>query len=185
MNEVQFARRSLISHLFSCHNHLTRYCFHSFNTCSTMAELGAIANGVALASIIIQVGDGLFRLKRFWDQVKSAPEDISYLLEEIDTMYVVISEISHPRNGIKTTSPATTKCIALYRRTADTLEEVAKKLDKEIKGKKIFGGVKATLKKSTIGGLRERLRNVQFMMLLSNQAYFEYTTHSGCASINC
>ena len=147
-----------------------------------MAEIGAIANGVALASILIQVGDGLLRFKRFWNDVKSAPEEVSYLLEEVEAQYLVISEISHQRNHLQITSTSATKCVDLYLRTASSLEKLANELGKEIQKRKLFGGVKATLKKGTIDRLRERLRSIQMLMLLLNQAYLGYNTSTIRAS---
>jgi len=48
-----------------------------------------------------------------------------------------------------------------------------KGLDDQIgKGKKI-GGFKAMLKKGMIEKLRDRLRSAQFMLMLSNQTYYE------------
>ena len=143
-----------------------------------MAELGAVANGIALATIVFQVGDGLLRFKRFWDDVKSAPEDISYLLEEIETQYLVISDISNRPNGMGMASISATNCFHLYQRTASTLEKVVNELEETIRERKILGGIKTTLKKGTVNGLRERLRNVQSLLMLSNQVYLGYGIHN-------
>ena len=144
----------------------------------TMAELGAVANGIALATIVFQVGDGLLRFKRFWDDVKSAPEDISYLLEEIEAQYLVISDISNRPNGMDVASISATNCFHLYQRTASTLEKVVNELEETIRERKILGGIKTTLKKGTVNGLRERLRNVQSLLMLSNQVYLGYGIHN-------
>ena len=103
-----------------------------------MAELGAVANGIALATIVFQVGDGLLRFKRFWDNVKSAPEDISYLLEEIEAQYLVISDISNRRNGMDMASISATNCFHLYQRTVSTLEKVVNELEKKSKREKYW-----------------------------------------------
>jgi len=43
-----------------------------------MAELGLAASGIGIASLALQVGDCIVRLKSFWDAVKDAPEEIKH-----------------------------------------------------------------------------------------------------------
>jgi hypothetical protein len=58
-----------------------------------MAELGAVASAIGIASFGIQVADSVIKLKDFWERVKEAPEEIRFVLEEIETLSLVLAEI--------------------------------------------------------------------------------------------
>ena len=52
-----------------------------------MAEvLGVVASGVAVSQIAGQVTKSIFKLKQYWGQVQDAPDEIKYLLREIDSL---------------------------------------------------------------------------------------------------
>lgn len=57
-----------------------------------MTDISLAGSGVSVASLALQVGDCVMRLKGFWDAVKDAPEDIKHLIEEIQTLSLVLSD---------------------------------------------------------------------------------------------
>lgn len=59
-----------------------------------MAELGIIASGMGIVSFAIQISDSVLRLKIFFGSVKEAIEEIRYLIEEIQTLGLVLSELA-------------------------------------------------------------------------------------------
>jgi len=142
-----------------------------------MAELGAIASGMGIASLAIQIGNGVLKLKSIWDEVKEAPEEIKYLIDEIETLSLVLSEIadSDDNEGSDMTpiisDCAAAKCIEMCRKGADILSGVVKELDVEMTKRKRVGGFKTVLKKGTISRLRERLKSAQIMLMISHQTY--------------
>ena len=140
-----------------------------------MAELGIIASGLGVASFAIQVGDSIMKLKNLWDAIKEAPADIKCLMEEIETLSLVLREMEpiHNSNERSVNSTSGTRCLELCRRSADILESVAKDLDDETRRKKRMGGIKTVLKNASINKFRDRLRSAQMMLLLSNQTYYE------------
>jgi len=144
-----------------------------------MAELGVAASAISVASIAIQVGDSIIKLKDFWNHVKEAPEEIKWLMEEIQNLGLVLSgvESSKAHNDPLHLEPAfANRCLELCRKGASILEAVVKEADEEIRKRRKVGGVKAVLKKGTIERLKERLRSSQLMLMLSNQAYSEYVS---------
>ncbi|TVY32214.1 hypothetical protein LSUB1_G008307 [Lachnellula subtilissima] len=141
-----------------------------------MAELGVAASAISIASIAIQVGDSIIKLKDFWNHVKEAPEEIKWLMEEIETLGFVLSgvESSKAHSDPLHLEPAfANRCLESCRKGASILEAVVKEADEEIRKRRKVGGVKAVLKKGTIERLKERLRSAQLMLMLSNQAYSE------------
>jgi hypothetical protein len=141
-----------------------------------MAEPGAISIGMGIASLAIQIGDSILKFKEFWDSVKEAPEEVQWLIEEIQTLSNVLSEM-----GLNDTSGEVplirpeymAKCLELCQKSADILETLLGELAVEIRKRKRVGGFKAVLKKGTIERLKERLKSAQFMLMLSNQTYSE------------
>jgi hypothetical protein len=142
-----------------------------------MAEvLGVVASGISIASIAIQIGDSAFKLKEFWDTVKEAPEEIKYLIDEIETLSLILSDIGNSEQQGDLTlvgRESAKKSLEFCQKGSAILEGVVKELDEKIaKGKRI-GGIKAALKKNVTERLRDRLRSAQFMLMLSNQTYYE------------
>ncbi|TVY26033.1 hypothetical protein LHYA1_G005479 [Lachnellula hyalina] len=126
-----------------------------------MAELGVAASAISIASIAIQVGDSIIKLKDFWNHVKEAPEEIKWLIEEIETLGFVLSgvESSKTHSDPPHLEPAfANRCLESCRKGASILEAVVKEADEEIRKRRKVGGVKAVLKKGTIERLKERLR---------------------------
>jgi hypothetical protein len=139
-----------------------------------MAELGVAASVIGIASLAIQVGNCVLKLKEFCDSVKEAPKDIMYITEEIEALSLVLLEIGtiDKQGGLpEIPSASATKCLDLCRKGLDVLKTVVTELDKETRRQRRLGGMKTVLKTGIIDKLRERLKNAQFMLLLSNQTY--------------
>jgi hypothetical protein len=59
-----------------------------------MAEvMGVIASGTSIAQIAGQVTSSIVKIKDFWDQIKTAPDDINYLLKELDSFSLILQHI--------------------------------------------------------------------------------------------
>jgi hypothetical protein len=134
----------------------------------TMAELGIVASGMGIASLAIQVGDCIVRLKGFWDAIKDAPEEIKHLIEEIETLSLVLSEIE---TGLDFGQESTARCLLFCQKAAKILSDVVTDFEAEIKKRRRIGCVKAVLRRDAIEKLRERLMTAQSMLMLSNQVY--------------
>jgi hypothetical protein len=142
-----------------------------------MAEmLGVVAGGMGIASLAIQIGDGVTKLRDFCNAVKEAPEEVKYLVEEIETLSIVLSEIGASGNEEEMAqigAASLKKCLDLCRRGAEVLCTVVRQAEQEIAKTKRIGSVKMVLKKGLLDMLRDRLKTVQFMLMLSNQTYSE------------
>ncbi|KAF5874449.1 uncharacterized protein Bfra_004457 [Botrytis fragariae] len=137
-----------------------------------MAEIGIIASGMGVASLGLQLMDGVRKLKQFWDEVKEAPEDIQYTLEELDALSLVLSDIHTSMSNLPSIPSATvTKCLELCRRGTDILNTTVKDLNGAISKRRKIGSAKVILKKDTLDKFRNRLRDAQYMLVLSRQTY--------------
>ena len=64
-----------------------------------MAEvLGVIASCISIGSLAIQIVGSIQQLLDFWSAIKDAPENVQYLLQEIDLLGHLLSEINGDEN---------------------------------------------------------------------------------------
>ncbi len=133
-----------------------------------MAELGLIASGMGIASLGIQIGSGIIKLKQLWDDVKDAPEEIQYLLDEIETLSQVLSAVDDDDN----LPLSAAKRLELCSKGANLLKSLLEELQASVGKRKRLGGLKNVLKKGTVERLRERLKSAVMMLNLSCQTYF-------------
>lgn len=133
-----------------------------------MAELGVIASGMGVASLAMQIGQSIMKLKSFVSAVKEAPEDIRYMIEKLESLSLVFEDLQIDEGPHS--SASMTKCLHLCRRSADKLRTIVKDLEDEIDRRRLLGGVKSVLRKNTLEKLKDRLEDAQNMLMLSNQA---------------
>jgi len=139
-----------------------------------MAELlGVVASGIGIASLVIQVFDSITKIKSFCNAMKEVPEEIQYLIEEIEALGLVLDDISSMHSKDECDSRSFDKCISLCRRGADILDTAVKEMSSQIEKQKRIGAFKAVMKRGQVEKLRERLRSAQFLLMLSHQAYSE------------
>jgi hypothetical protein len=137
-----------------------------------MAELGIAASGIGIASLALQAGDCIVRLKKFLDAVKDAPEEIKHLIEEIEMLSLVLSEFeTGEQTRLNIEHESTSRCLRFCQKTASILSALVIDIEAEIVKRKRVGSLKAVLKRDAIEKLRERLMTAQSMLILSNQIY--------------
>ena len=61
-----------------------------------MAEvLAIVASGISIAQITGSVVSSVDKIKDYWDQIKAAPDHIRNLLQEIDTLSLLLHHIQN------------------------------------------------------------------------------------------
>lgn len=142
-----------------------------------MAELGVISGSLGIVSLAIQVCDSVMRLKSFLDNVKDAPDEIKYTIRQIEALNLVLSSTDpHEDDEDSCEAPAVSmrNSKVFLVQAARALETSIKDLDLAIGKRKKVGSFKAVLKQSVIDKLKQRLRDAQDLLLLSNQYYSQY-----------
>lgn len=142
-----------------------------------MAELGVISGSLGIVSLAIQVSDSVMKLKSFLDNVKDAPDEINYTIRQIEALDSVLSSAD-----VHEYDDDSSEAVAVAMRTskvflvqaARALETSVKDLDLAIGKRKKVGSFKAALKQSVIDKLKQRLRDAQDLLVLSNQYYSQY-----------
>ncbi|TGO57569.1 hypothetical protein BCON_0064g00390 [Botryotinia convoluta] len=136
-----------------------------------MAEaLGIAGSAVGIISLAVQLGDGILKLKSFWSAVKDAPEEILYILDELDITHVLLTEIEDSL-GSQTISPAAARSLRLCQKGVDILNNAVKELEDEMQQRKKWGRVKVVMKKELLEKMEKRLGRANSLMLMAHQNY--------------
>ncbi|TGO12483.1 hypothetical protein BTUL_0088g00610 [Botrytis tulipae] len=136
-----------------------------------MAEaFGVAGSAVGIISLALQLGDGILKLKSFWNAVKDAPEEILYILDELDITHVLLTEIEDSL-GSQTISPAAARSLQLCQKGVDILNNAVKELEDEMKRRKKWGGIKMVMKKELLEKMEKRLGRANSLMMMAHQNY--------------
>jgi hypothetical protein len=153
-----------------------------------MAEvIGLVASGISIAQIAGQVTSSIAKIKEFWDQVKAAPDDISYLLLEMDSFSLILQHIrddleQNALPEIVFNNDGVRQSLELCRSGAVELEELTNeltsKLDEKSGLRRKIGSIKTVLKQDDIKRLKRKLKNAIRLLSLAYQCHTRYNNLS-------
>ncbi|EDN91915.1 predicted protein [Sclerotinia sclerotiorum 1980 UF-70] len=129
-----------------------------------------MAEALGVASSAVQLDDGILKLKYFWNAVKDAPEEMLYILDELDTTHLLLKEIEDSL-GSQTMSPAAARSLRLCQKGMDTLNNTVKELGKEMQKRKKWSGVKVVMRKELLEKMKKRLEKANSLMTMAHQYY--------------
>jgi hypothetical protein len=87
----------------------------------------AAAGAIGIVSLAIQIGENIIKLKALWEAVKEAPGEILYLIQEIETLSFILSDIGELESNDASLGKHTLtmqKCMDLCNNSARTLDLV-------------------------------------------------------------
>jgi hypothetical protein len=135
-----------------------------------MAGVDAIASVMGIASFGITILDGIRKAKDFWDAMKEAPDDIRYMLKELDTLKLVLEDIhTKHTDQLPISSAAELQCLELCREGVEVLKKLIQNLNSIVEKRRRFSNAKVVLKKETIKKLQDQLGSAQRILLLCRQ----------------
>jgi len=145
---------------------------------STMAELlGVVASGMSVVSLGIQIAESIQKLRAFYALVQAAPADILLLLDELETLSLILEDIDQSfQDEVFPNARAkliVMKSYRLCRNSGHALTALAKDLERGIQSGKSKGGFRMALKKDKIEDLRKRLESAKSTLQLANQCYYQ------------
>jgi len=133
-----------------------------------MALLGVVTSGMGITSLGIQIGENLMKIKDFWDDFKDVPGEIDYMLEEIQILTLLFSDVE---TTMRAKPDTFSRCLELCNRGLLTLQTLVGELDLKVKKSRRIGGVRAVLQQNKVQKLKARLQSAQFMLMFSHQTY--------------
>ncbi|THY33665.1 hypothetical protein D6D00_00677 [Aureobasidium pullulans] len=139
-----------------------------------MAEIVGVVVGVA--SLSVQIADGVKKLAEFCQAVKDAPADLQITVHELENLAKIYLAIEQQMNV--ETNPATLPSRMLLdqmlqscRRSQQSLGDLINNIVAEINKQPTRGSIRAVFKKGTITRLQQNVQNAKDTLSLSYLVY--------------
>lgn len=148
-----------------------------------MAELiGVLSSGAGIASLAIQISQQVREMKDFVRCLKSAPEDINSLVNEISILNELLFTSA---SSFELHSDTGDRCGQLCRKAAEFLSDSLKVSQQKLDRQKLWGRIEFVLKRGDLEkcvGKLERTRNMLqfahlYVMILYNVAAFRFSSY--------
>jgi hypothetical protein len=146
-----------------------------------MAEiLGVIASGVSIGALAGQIASSVVKLKTYLDQVRDAPEDIKILIDEIDNLHLLLSDIEddqsrNPYSAMLVDNSSALRCLDHCKRGVERLQRVADEMAvnfEDVKPmKKKLISAKIVWKRDKVERYRAELASAVRLLTLACQIY--------------
>jgi len=126
-----------------------------------MAEaIGIIGSGVVIASFAVEVPQKITEIKGFINSLKTAPEEINLLIEEIS----ILNELLLSVDALPLHSDITNRCGRLCRRAAETLSDILEECKRKLETRKFLGRIEFVLRNDDIEKCIRRLERAKSML---------------------
>jgi hypothetical protein len=148
-----------------------------------MAEvLGVVASGIAVVDAAGNIGSGIIKLRRLWNEVKDVPDTINSLMQHLELLAVVMEEMEamhQSHTGNATLRPFNSQGMQLSmmrcREAMATLEGLITKLTKHVDSERRSRRAKAKLKvalgKDDLNQCQGRLSDVVQLLQLAQSCF--------------
>lgn len=145
-----------------------------------MAEaLGVVASGVSIAALAAQIASGVVKIKSYLDQVKDAPNDIRVLIDDIEDLRFLLSNIDddqlrNPYPGICLDNSSVSRCLDHCKRGVERLHCVVGDMEVQFKTfgpLKRWKAAKIIWKRGRLDKYRTELASAVRLLALSYQIY--------------
>lgn len=146
-----------------------------------MAEVvGVVGSGIAIATLAAQIASSVVKLKSYLDQIRDAPEDISVLIDEIEDVHFLLSDLEddqrrNPYSAVLLDNHSASRCLDRCKRGVERLQRVVEEIAVDIKSfnptKRRWNAAKVIWKRDKIEKYRAELAGALRLMTLSHQIY--------------
>ncbi len=142
-----------------------------------MAEiLGVVSSGIAVAQLASSIATSIIALKSYFKQIKDAPAELQNLVEEIESLNVILSHIAADQSGTGIVDNlCMQRSLELCKKGVKELSECVEELRRKVEGKSRFqrqvGKVKVVLKKEEVKGLKRRMKSAVRLLSLAYQCH--------------
>ncbi|KAJ4371327.1 hypothetical protein N0V83_004544 [Neocucurbitaria cava] len=146
--------------------------------------LAVFASGINVVQLAVDILKSTARLKRFWNEVEDVPNDLHQLLNELDTLGLMLCQMESNQNQENVYSRAlmstsakmcTQKSLELCRKAAKDLGGLVEDMGKKIDGRKgwrqMKGCVKVALKAKELQRLQKRMQDAIRLLNMAYQCY--------------
>lgn len=149
-----------------------------------MAELvGVITTAVTIGSLVSQLATSIKKLKDCWEQVRDAPEDLKWLIREIEIFNLVLDEIEDDlaQESVAsslTNSRSARQSFKLCKDASEELDTLVKDLGRDLDSpsrlQRSYAALKMTAQNNKVEKYRSRLKNVTGLLMLAQQCHTRF-----------
>jgi hypothetical protein len=143
-------------------------------TWSKMAEVfGAVASGIGIAGVAAQAIDGIRKLQTFCNDVRDAPEEITYMTNELEILLGTIAgiEAQIQRNASICQTLNPTSALRFVAQSVNSLNAVIQKLNVEIARKRKLDSIRTAWKKKVLEAHMAKIERSKTSLGLAVSAY--------------
>jgi translation initiation factor 2 alpha subunit (eIF-2alpha) len=134
-----------------------------------MAEIfGAVASGIGIAGVAAQAIDGIRKLQTFCNDVRDAPEEITYMTNELE---ILLGTIAGIEAQIQRNASNPTSALRFVAQSVNSLNAVIQKLNVEIAQKRKLGSMKTAWKKKVLEAHMAKIERSKTSLGLAVSAY--------------
>ena len=137
-----------------------------------MAEVVGLVVGVV--SLGVQLAESVQKVKRFYNTVKDAPERLAGIIDEIESLSDILTEMEGDRaSHTAELGPKVQRCVATCRHAVDKFSTYANSLESRMKRHCRRGSVKFAIKSESIEGVISQLESSKSNLVLAYMLYRE------------
>ena len=145
-----------------------------------MAEV--VASGLTIGSLAVGIANSTIKLRSIWDQVHDAPDDILYLIGDLERLGYMLADSEefqqrNPMSSLVLDSTSMSRCLQRCKEEVHRLKEftdgLSTNLEHSSKFRKKRAAAKIVLKKDQINRYKDRLDRTLGLLTLSHQMYMQ------------
>jgi len=158
-----------------------------------MAEvIGVVASVITFGTVVVQITSSVNKLKDCWEQIRDAPEDLKWLIRDIELFSIILSEAESdwergPVSFGVPKSASAEQSLKLCKEASEQLELLVREFQQDTSPssrlKRSYAAVKMVLQKKKVEKYRLRLKNVVGLLMLSQQCYTRFAMNSELCDI--
>lgn len=139
-----------------------------------MAEaVGVVASAIGIAAFGQQLASSIWTIKKFCEDVKDAPEELRDALDQIEDTSGIMTRLGQildtsPSYGLDDAFQAN---LQRCRTAVDRISAITHDLDREVKGNRVRGSIRAVLKRKSLEKLLVKLERNKADLLLVHSMY--------------
>ena len=146
-----------------------------------MAEaVGVVASALTFATVVAQVTESIIKIKHCWSQFREAPNDLRYLMRDLELFGVILAEIEEDLSqgpvafALKTNNHVM-RSLEYCKEASNGLQALSTELEHDINSssrlRKSYAAAKVVLQRGKLESHMTRLRNANQLLSLSQQCY--------------
>ena len=142
------------------------------------------AGAIGVVSLSIQLAESLQKVKGFYTAVKNAPPQIEELIEEIEIMQDILSDLESGSQSANMASSANMqRCMKIAQRATKSFATFSSELQIRAKKSRFRGGVKFALSRDDIKHMLDQLERTKSSLNLAYSLYQQATAEDRHAAL--